>query len=211
MKRQPFECSSCHRRFKIPQALFGHLRQCQWHRLKRKAKAEAENQPPRRCHSQQKSKKSRDERIAEVVRSQHRGRDSQENLLLLLDLSEVLPKLKWKSLDYGAIARLLRTVRPQMTTPEEWMALYTTIDDIERDYEQMVMRLRLDRIILFRTYHKMLAVKNRWMNYLSTDFNTSNESICDDVQTNESSAWYEEAQMWDTIMTNIKRMLVSSY
>ena len=98
-----------------------------------------------------------------------------------------------------------------MTSPEQWVDLYLTIDDIERDYEQMVMRLRLDRTILFRTYHQMLMVKHRWLNYLSIDFSTNSESICDETLTNELSAWDEEAQMWDTFMTHIKKMLVASH
>lgn len=209
--RRMLECGSCHRRFKIPQALFGHLRHCQWHRLKREAKAEAGNQPPAQRHTQWNTRKSGAEGTDTVANHQRRGRDSQENLLLLLDGSETFPKLKGKALDYGRIARMLGNVRPGMTTPEQWVDLYTTIDDAERDFEEMVLRLRLDRKILFRTYHQMLVVKRRWLDYLSIDFSANSESICAETHTNELSAWDEEAQMWDTFMTHIKKMLVASH
>ncbi len=42
MRRRLLECEACARRFRVPQALFGHLRHCHYHRLKRQAKAKAE-------------------------------------------------------------------------------------------------------------------------------------------------------------------------
>jgi hypothetical protein len=143
--------------------------------------------------------------------SQRRSRDSQENLLLLLDGSEMFPRMKRKCRDYTAIARMLVNVRPGMTATEKWVALYWILDECERDYEQMVMRFRLDRTILFRTYRQMLAVKRSWLNYLWNDFAQTDETICDEVNTTEPSAWDEEEQLWDTLMTNIKKMLVSSH
>lgn len=209
MQRKPYECSSCYRRFKVPQALFGHLRHCQYHRLKRQAKAEAGNQPPREGQSHQNSPKPSSGQTEAAPVNQRRGRDSQENLLLLLDGSEMFPRMKRKCIDYTAIARMLANVRPGMTTTEKWVALYWILDECERDYEQMVMRLRLDRTILFRTYRQMLAVKRNWLNYLCNDFAQTTETVSDEVNTTEPSAWDEEEQMWTTLMTNIKKMLVA--
>ena len=211
MRRRMLECASCHRRFKIPQALFGHLRHCRWHRLKRQAKAKAGNQPPGQRQSQQNMPKPPAGDTEAVSVSQRRGRDSQENLLLLLDGSEMFPRMKRKCIDYTAIARMLANVRPGITTTEKWVALYWTLDECERDYEQMVMRLRLDRTILFRTYQQMLVVKRSWLNYLWNDFAQTDETVSDEVNTTQSSAWDEEEQLWDTLMTNIKKMLVSSH
>lgn len=211
MRRKMLDCASCHRRFKVPQALFGHLRHCEWHRLKKEAKAEADHQPPAQRHTQRNATKSGAEGTNAAVNHLRRGRDSQENLLLLLDGSEVFPRMKGKCIDYAAIARMLANVRPGMTATEKWMLLYWILDECERDYEQMVMRLRLDRTILFRTYRQMLAVKRSWLAYLWNDFHQSSGSVCDEMNMTEPSAWDEEAQMWDTLMTNIKKMVVSAH
>ena len=211
MRRKMLDCASCHRRFKAPQALFGHLRHCQWHRLKREAKAEAGKQPPAQHHTQRNATKSGAQGTHAAADNQRRGRDSQENLLLLLDGWEMFPKMKSKCVDCAAIARMLASVRPGMTTAEEWVAIYWILDECERDYEQMTMRLRLVRTILFRTNHRMLVVKRRWLDYLSIDFSANSESIGEETHTNELSAWDEEAQMWDTFMTHIKKMLVASH
>lgn len=211
MRRRLFECSSCSRRFKSPQALFGHLRHCKYHRLKAQAKAEAENQPPGQIRPNQ----NQYERAMQDDNSKplsHRcGRDSHENLLLLLEVYEVLPELKSKCLDYAAIARLLANVRPGMTTAGEWVNLYWAIDECERDYEQMVMRFCLDRRILFRIYQQMLLVKKSWLDYLLNDFNKQVGSGSDEIYEKETSALEEEELIWKTIMTNIKRMLVASH
>lgn len=130
---------------------------------------------------------------------------------MLLDVSEVLSELKRKSLDYAAIARMLANVRPWMTTVEQWVALYWMIDECERDYEQMVLRLRLDRTILFRIYQQMLSAKQNWLTYLGTDFNQNTESLCNEMNMNESSAWDVEVHMWNNLMTSLKKMLVAAH
>ena len=209
--RRMLECSACHRRFKVHQALFGHLRHCLWHRLRLEAKAEAGHQPPAQRHTQRNATKSGAEGTDAAANHQRRGRDSQESLLLLLDGWEMFSKMKSKCVDCAAIARMLGSVRPGMTTAEKWVALYWILDECERDYEQMVMRLRLDRTILFRTYQQMLAVKCNWLNYLYNDFAQTTETVSDEVNTTEPSAWDEEARMWDTFMTHIKKMLVASH
>lgn len=98
-----------------------------------------------------------------------------------------------------------------MTTAQQWVALYWIIDECERDYEQMVLRLRLDRTVLFRIYQQMLVVKQNWLNYLRTDFNQNTESVCNELNVHESSAWELEEQMWNALMTSIKKMLVAAH
>jgi hypothetical protein len=211
MRRRLLECFSCGRRFKVPQALFGHLRHCAHYRLKRKAKAKAEHQPSRPRQSTQNALKSGGDRTDAAAISKRGGRDSQEHLLLLLDISEIFPELKCKSLDHGTIARLFGSIRPRMMTPQQWMDLYWIIDECERDYEQMVMRLRLDRTILFRVYQRMLLVKQSWLTYLLAHFDKNTQSVCEEDNMNAPSAWDVEERMWNAIMTSIKKMLVAAH
>jgi hypothetical protein len=211
MRRRLFDCSSCGRRFKNSQALFGHLRQCQYHRLKRQAKAKAENPPPGKLQPKQNGSKRFVERNESEPLNGRYSRDSQENLLLLLDVYEVLPELKRKCLDYAAIGRLLGSVKTEMTPAEEWVSLYWIIDECERDYEQMVMRFRLDRMILFQFYRQMLVVKKCWLNYLSNDFDKETGPLSEEIHEKETSALYEEEKIWNTIMTSTKKMLAASH
>jgi hypothetical protein len=71
--------------------------------------------------------------------------------------------------------------------------------------------LELDRTILFRTYRQMSVVKQKWIDYLSVDLNSQTGSVSEDSNAKEISAWDEEATMWNTIMTNIKKMLVAAH
>lgn len=211
MRRKLFECTACHRRFETAQSLFGHLRHCRYHRLKTEAKAEAGNQPPGHHQSEPHALQPDLEGNTRESASRRGGRDSQEHLLLLLDVYEVLPELKRKCLDYAAICRLLGSVRPEMTSVEEWIALYWILDECERDYEQMVLRLRLDRMILFQIYRQLSVVKQRWLNYLSTDFDYQIGSLAEEIHERHASTWDEEAHMWTMIMTNIKKMVVAAH
>jgi hypothetical protein len=145
------------------------------------------------------------------------GRDSQESLLLLLDVSEVFPQLKQECLDSAAIARLWATVHSDITRKEEWEELYRILDDCERDYEQMVLRFRLDPVLLFTIYRHMLAVKNRWLGYRIHDLSRSTRpgsAVEGDTGPEELDDEYTRSlrnleTMWDNIMTNIKKMLVA--
>jgi hypothetical protein len=192
MRRKLFECTACHRRFETAQGLFGHLRHCRYHRLKTEAKAEAGNQPPGHNQSEQHALKPGFQGNTTESASRRGGRDSQEHLLLLLDVYEVFPELKRKCLDYAAICRLLGSVRPEMTRVEEWVSLYWILDESERDYEQMVLRLRLDRTILFQLYRQLSVVKQRWLTHLSNDFDAQTGSHPEEIHERQVSAWDEE-------------------
>lgn len=50
-------------------------------------------------------------------------------------------------------------------TPEEWAGLYQDLSDVERDLDQMVGLLRLDRTLLFGVYYRMLRIKQAWIEY----------------------------------------------
>jgi hypothetical protein len=211
MPRKPYECSSCFRRFRNAQALFGHLRHCERHgRLKEEAKVEAGNQPPGQVRP--KEDQSRPDIHADAKPSSGRfGRDSQDNLLLLLDVHELLPDLKHLCLERARIARLLGTLQPGLTSVEEWVSLYWIIDECERDHEQMVMRLSLDRMILFGIYQRMLVVKTNWLNYQFNDCDKRTEIVSEERHENRGFALEEEERIWTTIMTNVKRMLVGAH
>jgi len=211
MPRKPFECSSCFRRFKNSQALFGHLRHCERHRrLKAEAKAEVGNQPPGQFRPREGQSRLDVQADAKPPGGRF-GRDSQDNLLLLLDVHELLPELKHMCLERARIARLLGSVKPGLTSVEEWIGLYWIIDVCEREHEQMVMRLRLDRMILFRIYQQMLEVKTRWIIFEFNDFDKQTRTVSEERNEKETFASEEEERMWSTVMTNIKRMLVAAY
>ena len=221
-----FECFDCSRRFRKVQALRGHLRHCEYHRrhrLKQQAEAEAGNQPAE--HNQPENQPSRGPARPPLIRgdgnrplSRRPGRDSQDSLLLLLDVYEILPKLKNECLDYVAISRQLASVRSNITSSEEWVKVYWILDECERDYEQMVFRFRLDPVLLFRIYRTMLAMKERWLCYLAQDWSKAirlgsgigEDPAPDEVHDKYVCALREEELRWDTILTKVKKMLVGS-
>jgi hypothetical protein len=210
MRRIMFTCFACGDRFKKVQALRGHLRHCEHHRQKAQAKAQLKGQPPGKLQSKQSQSNSFVQGDNQKALGRRFGGDSQENLMLLLDVYEVLPELKRKCLDYAAIARLLANVRPGMTTAEEWVSLYWIIDEYERGYEQMVMQFHLNRMVL-ELYRQMSVVKKTWLNNLFNDFNKQTGYASEEMSEKAMFALDEEEKMWNTIMTNIKKMLVASH
>jgi hypothetical protein len=211
MQRKPFECSSCFRRFRNAQALFGHLRHCERHmRLKAEAQAKAGSQPPGQFRPKEGQSKA-DVQADAKPSSGRFGRDSQDNLLLLLDVYELLPELKHMCLERACIARLLGSVKPGLTSVEAWISLNWTIDECERDHEQMVMRLSLDRMILFRIYQRMLEVKNNWLNYECNDCDKQSGFVSEEMDEKGTFLSNKEERLWTAIMTSIKRMLVGAH
>jgi len=114
-------------------------------------------------------------------------------------------------LERAQIARLLASGKPGMTTVEEWISLYWIIDECERDHEQMVMRLCLDRMILFGIYQRMLVVKNKWLNYQFNDCDKQTGIVSEERNASGTFASEEEERIWSTIMINVKRMLVAAH
>jgi hypothetical protein len=151
-------------------------------------------------------------------RSRRPGRDSQESLLLLLDVYEALPQLKQECLDYALIARLLASVRSDITSEKEWAEIYWLLDECERDYEQMVIRFRLDPVLLFAIYQRMLAIRERWLCYWARDLWSNRCSYAggeggretDGMDDKLRLALRERETMWEGLMVKIKKMLVAS-
>lgn len=190
-----YECDYCEKPFKTPQAVRGHLRHCTYRRLRQQAEAQAEAEP------------------AGAARATHLARrpgpDSQESRLLLLDTHEQIQQLQQDARTIAGMAYIFAgmNVPGEYEKAKEWLQLSQTLGDVERDCDQMVGRLRLDRSLLFRTYHQMRGIRDTWMHYRTRHLKPALEGekeheIPEDIR--------EEDAMWTTIMTNIKKMLVAS-
>lgn len=83
--------------------------------------------------------------------------------------------------------------------------LYQDLGDVERDLDQMVGRLRLDRLLLFRIYHQMLGIQGAWLDLLARDFTRGGEITPE----GEEVLRVEQTRFADLIL-KIKRMLVAA-
>ena len=97
-----------------------------------------------------------------IHRGSRHGPDSQEMKLLLLDPHEEIIQLQRSAGHHAWFALMVSSCgsHPCQGTrpPEEWARLAQDLGDVERDLDQMVGRLRLDRSLLFNIYHRMLTV-----------------------------------------------------
>jgi hypothetical protein len=90
---------------------------------------------------------------------------------------------------------------------KEWFAVFQGLEDVERESDQMVGRLQLDRTQLFRIYHQLGPLRGAWMHYRTRDLKPAVEGE------KEQEIWKdvrEEAARWATVMANIKKMLVAA-
>ena len=190
-----YECDYCEKPFTTPQAVRGHLRHCTYRRLRQQADTQTEAEP------------------ASAARPTHLanrpGPDSQESRLLLIETHEQIQQMKEDSRTIAGMAYLLANgnVAGEYEKAKEWFQLSQALDDVERSFDQMVGGLRLDRSLLFNSYHQMRGIRNTWMYYRTRHLKPALEGekeqeIPKDIR--------EEEAMWATIMTNIKKMLVAS-
>lgn len=209
------ECFACSRRFKKPPQLFGHLRHCQWHKNRRQnaeAKAKARKQPsgktpPGNPRPRNLGKSSRARAEDDKPLSRRPGRDSQESLRLMLNVFEALPLLTGECSDHVVIVRQLASTYPDITSPEEWEELYWMLDDCERDYAQMVFRFRLDPVLLFTLYRKMLVIKRRWLSYRANDRTAGGGEETDEER---RAHFHAEEGKFTPILSQLKDMVVAS-
>jgi hypothetical protein len=127
----------------------------------------------------------------------------------LLDTHEHIQQLERDARNFAGMAYLLANgnVRGEYEKAKEWLQLSQALADVERDCDQMVGRLRLDRSLLFNIYHQMRGIRDTWMHYRTRHLKPALEGekeheIPEDIR--------EEDAMWATIMINIKKMLVAS-
>lgn len=192
-----YECDYCEKPFKTPQAVRGHLRHCTYRRLRLQTATQSEAEPATPT-------------ITITDRESRRpGPDSQEMKLILIDTHEGVIQLHSDAGDHAWWAQWLARMAPThaegRTTHEEWVRIYQDLGDVERDLDQMVGRLRLDRSLLFHIYHRMLAVQSAWLEYRARDF--TREGV---VTPEGEDVLREEQARFADLMLKIKRMLVAA-
>lgn len=141
--------------------------------------------------------------------SRRPGPDSQEMKLFLLDTQEAIIGLRRDAEGYAWWAKFLaRTDSSHVqghATPEEWDRLTQDLGDVERELDQMVGRLCLDRSILFNIYHRMLSIQGAWLEYRARDFTHGGE-----LTPKGEEVLREEQALFADLMLKIKRMLVAA-
>jgi hypothetical protein len=136
------------------------------------------------------------------------GRQSQESLLTLLNVDELFPNLKAESHDHADIARVLSSVASNFIGLEdEWNKVYGALDDVHRDYEQMVIGMRLDPVLLFSVYQRMLQIKEQWLSIRTGELTPKDDR---EMSQENYDALCEEKECWAAIIYKIKQMLVAS-
>ena len=141
--------------------------------------------------------------------SRRPGPDGQEMKLCLLDAQEEITRLRniadnnfiWAEFCF----RAARNHVQGRTTPEEWKKVYEVLGDIERDFDIMKGRLRLDRSLLFNIYHRMLEIQDAWLVCQRRDFSKGGEL----TQKGQEVLRVEQARFAD-LMLKIKRMVVAA-
>lgn len=194
-RRLRYPCEFCPKRYATLQAKWGHYPSCP----KRKLSLEPASQP----EAEAPSSTFRDREFRRP------GPDSQEMRLLLLDTHEEIAKLHRSAGNHAWWAEFLaRTARTHVeghAMPEEWARIYQDLGDVERDLDQQVGPLRLDRSLLFNIYHRMLAVQDAWLAYQMRDFSHEGE-----VTPKGEEVLREETALFADLMLKIKRMLVAA-
>jgi hypothetical protein len=205
-------CPSCERPFRNEQAVRAHLRFCDAYRLSQ-INAGKPNMPKAAALPlsvlPENPIPSPSIQINTVKPLNRRtGRQSQDSLLILLNVDELFPNLKAESHDHADIARVLSSVASNFIGLEdEWNKVYEALDDVQRDYEQMVIGMRLDPVLLFSIYQRMLGIKEQWLSIRNRELTPK-----DDREMSQESydALCEERQWWAAIIYKIKQMLVAS-
>jgi hypothetical protein len=136
--------------------------------------------------------------------SRRPGPDSQENKLELIDAHELIIRFQENAHHFASMSYHLAemNVRGRYEMAKEWFQVYLDLCDVERDCDQMVGRLRLDRTLLFRIYHQILPVRDTWVRYQARHLNPEDKERCEAIR--------QEEEMWSTLITKIKKLLVAS-
>lgn len=194
-RRLRYACEFCKKPFKSEQAKWGHAPHCNARKLSLQPATQAGPEAPPSAVADREPRRP--------------GPDSQESRMLVLETPELIQSLWRDARDFAAMAYLLAkgNVAGEYEKAKEWLELSQALDDVDRDFDQMVWHLRLDRSLLFRIYHRMGPLRDTWMYYRTRHLKPALEGekeqeIPQDIR--------DEVEMWATIMTNIKKMLVAA-
>ena len=107
-----------------------------------------------------------------------------------------------------------------MIKPNEWAKLHEGLDDVERDFQQMVGRLRLDQTLLFRIYHRLRAIRDTWLQYREHDHmehvhkrlmgNVVDLKDNDTLFPEKRKMIEEDKMRLDDVLTKVKHLLVAA-
>lgn len=195
-KRRPkHACELCRKPFLTIQAKWGHAPHCAARRLSLQPGPQAGPEAPPSTLADREPRRP--------------GPDSLENKLCLLETHELIQQLRQDARTIASMAAgfAQMNVPGEYDKAKEWIAVFQGLDDVERESDQLVGRLQLDRTHLFRVYHQMGLLWGAWMHYRTCDLKPAVEGE------KEQEIWKdirEEAAMWATVMTNIKKLLAAS-
>lgn len=194
-RRSPNKCQWCRKRFLAPQAMWGHAPHCAARKLSLQLATQARPEAPPTALADREPRRP--------------GPDSLENKLCLLETHELIQQLRQDARTIASMAAgfAQMNVPGECDKAKEWFAVFQGLEDVERESDQMVGRLQLDRTQLFRIYHQMGSLRGAWMHYRTCDLTPAVEGE------KEQEIWKdirEEAAMWATVMTNIKKMLAAA-
>ena len=205
-------CFHCEKRFKNPQAVRGHQPHCPVRRLNAQAGGQTQDKPTRNSVLQEDSEYHRP------------GPDSKESKLLLVNTHEDIEQLiqvmghivaAAHFFFRGAFSHVKRNI-----PPEEWAKLHGDLDDVERDFQQMMGRLRLDQSLLFKIYHRLKRVRDIWLQFREHDYMESVQRrlAASVAGLNDSDAILPESRQMieedrarlDDVVTKVKHLLVAA-
>ena len=126
--------------------------------------------------------------------------------MLLLDTQETMKQLH-REAGHRAwwLARGAPSHAEGHATPEEWFQVYQDLDDVDRDLDQMVGSLRLDRSLLFNVYHRFQVIRDHWLQYQWRDFSRNGE-----LTPQGQAAVHEDEVLLTDVLSKIKQMLVAA-
>lgn len=197
MAKKPYlkyACELCRKRFYTEQAKWGHTPHCAARKPSLQLTSKPEAEAPRSTFVDSESRRP--------------GPDSQEMRLLLLETHEEIAKLYGIAVNHAwwaeFLSRTARTDDEGHATSEEWGRLAQDLGDVERDFDQMKGRLRLDRSLLFNIYHRIFALQDAWLNYQARDFCYEGE-----LSPKGEKVLREERELFADLI-KVKKMLVAS-
>jgi len=193
--RLKYGCGLCPKRFHTLQAKWGHTPHCAVRKLSLQPATQAKPEAPSSTF--------------EHCESRRPGPDSQEMKLLLLNVNEETIQLESDAGHHTFWAQWLARTAPNHaeghSIPQEWAMIYQNLGDVTRDLDLMKGRLRLDRSLLFNIYHRMLTIRDAWLECQRRDFSRDGE-----LTPEGEEVLREERALFADLILKIKKMLVAA-